>query len=66
MWSPCKKARINRELTQFDVAMQTGIPQWRVSLIERGIIPNPNEMEKLASVLGRGADELFPERGCEA
>jgi len=36
MVSPMKLTRIKKEITQVDLWMKTGIPQWRLSLIERG------------------------------
>lgn len=58
--SRLKLARIEQDKTQVDLWMETGIPQWRISLLERGITPRQEEAVKLASALGRNVDELFP------
>jgi len=55
-----KLARIQREVTQIDLWMKTGIPQWRLSLIERGIIPQKKEADRIAGALGATVTELFP------
>jgi hypothetical protein len=60
MVSQMKIERIRREVTQIDLWMKTGIPQWRLSLIERGIVPKPEEAEMIASALGVERGELFP------
>jgi len=60
MVSTMKLARIQREITQFDLWMKTGIPQWRLSLIERGIVPKPEEAKKISDVLGEKPEEIFP------
>ena len=52
MVSTMKLERIRRGLSQIDLWVQTGIPQWRISLIERGLPPKPDERQKLAEVLG--------------
>jgi len=54
-------ARLDKGLTQFLLARETGIPASRLSLMERDQL-NPKEKEKqvLARVLGRRVDELFP------
>ena len=44
--------RIKRGLTQQELWLQTSIPQWRISLIENGMRPRPDETEKLAAFLG--------------
>ena len=51
MVSPLRIERIKLGKSQVDLWMQTGIPQWRISLIERGIPPNPDERRKLAEAL---------------
>ncbi len=48
-----RKARFFKGLSQYDVAFKTGIPQSRLSLIERGYSnPKENERKKIAKVLG--------------
>ena len=51
MMSPMRIERIKLGKSQVDLWMQTGIPQWRISLIERGIPPKPEERRKLAEAL---------------
>lgn len=60
MISPIKLERIKQELSQFELETRTGIPQWRVSLIERGLKPRIDEIEKLAIALDIKTDVLFP------
>lgn len=59
MVSIMKMERIRREITQVDLWMKTGIPQWRLSLIERGIPPKQGEAQKIAKALGQDAKKLF-------
>lgn len=57
-----KIKRVIRGLTQYDLMAETGIPQSRLSLIERGyIIPKDEEKTKLAQCLGCKEKDLFPE-----
>ena len=64
MVSAMKIARIKKEVTQIDLWMKTGIPQWRISLIERGITPKDEEAKKLSDALGEKCENLFPQ--CDA
>ena len=59
MVSALKVERTKRGMTQIDLWMSTGIPQWRISLIERGIIPKPEEAQKIAEALGVTEADLF-------
>ena len=52
MVSVIRIERIKRGLSQTDLWMETGVPQWRISLIERGLPPKPQEAHKLAKALG--------------
>jgi transcriptional regulator with XRE-family HTH domain len=52
--------RVKRGLTQFDFWKMANIPQWRISLIERGLHPTKEEAMKIAGVLRRKVNELFP------
>jgi len=63
MVSPMRLERLKREITQIDLWMETGIPQWRLSLIERGIVPREDEKEKIVKALGCEVSDVFPERG---
>jgi transcriptional regulator with XRE-family HTH domain len=60
MISRIKLERIKREMTQFDLCIKTGIPQWRISLIERGITPREEELKKIASALNIQQEKFFP------
>ena len=60
MVSPIKLKRVQKEISQTDLFLKTGIPAWRISLIERGIIPQEAEAEKLAHALNAPVNELFP------
>ncbi len=51
--------RIKQGKTQIDIFLVTGIPQWRISLLERGISPKDEEAKKLARVLKVPSKELF-------
>ena len=61
MLSNMKLERIKKEITQVDLWMRTGIPQWRISLIERGILPKEDEKKKTAYALQCEVGDLFPE-----
>lgn len=40
-----------KNLTQEEVSHVTGIPRFRISLLERGLTPRPGEIEKIESCL---------------
>ena len=61
MISNMRLERIKREVTQVDLWMKTGIPQWRISLIERGIRPKAEEADRIAKALEMDTVELFPD-----
>ncbi len=54
-----KIERVKRELTQSELAALSGIPQHRISLLERGVRPQANEVKVLASILKVNPEELF-------
>ena len=58
MVSQLKLERVKRGLSQIDLGRLCGIPFWRVSLIERGIEPKPDERRKLAKTLRISEDSL--------
>jgi transcriptional regulator with XRE-family HTH domain len=60
--------RLKRGLRQMDVvALCKGqVPQHRLSLIERGLPPQPDEAKLLAKVFGTDPEHLFSERGFDA
>jgi len=61
MVSRIRLERIKKEITQIDLWMKTGIPQWRISLIERGIMPKLDEKEKIAKALSCKVTDIFPQ-----
>ena len=61
MVSSLRIERIKKEITQIDLWMATGIPQWRISLIERGISPKAEEKKKIAKALNCQVKEIFPQ-----
>ena len=60
MISQMKLERVKKEITQVDLWMKTGVPQWRLSLIERGIPPRPEEAQKISEALGCRPEDIFP------
>jgi hypothetical protein len=63
MLTKIRLERLNRGMRQMDVvAMCDGqVPQHRLSLIERGLPPQPAEAMMLAEVFGIDPEQLFPE-----
>ena len=61
MLTKIKFERIKKGLRQTDVAdlTQGVVPQYRLSLIERGITPLPNEAKALADAFNVKPEELF-------
>jgi transcriptional regulator with XRE-family HTH domain len=52
--------RAMKRITQFKLAMRTGILQSRLSYIENGLIePRDAEKRKLSKALGVGPDDIF-------
>lgn len=52
--------RIDRNLSQYDLSAVTGIPRWRIQLLESAIqIPNKDEVENLAQALGLKPEDIF-------
>lgn len=57
-----KEARFFKGLNQWDVSIKTGIPQSKLSLIERGyVIPREDEKKKIAKALNCQVKEIFPQ-----
>jgi len=52
MISLIRLERLKRGLRQIDLWQETGIPQWRISLIENGMRPLPDERKRLSDFLG--------------
>lgn len=65
MVSMLKVERVKRGITHIDLWMKSGVPQWRISLIERGISPKPNEAKKITKALGLDEQILFPVQDCD-
>jgi transcriptional regulator with XRE-family HTH domain len=59
--TPVKIERVKRELTQVALAARSGVPQYRISSIERGAKPHADEATALALVLETTTAELFGE-----
>ena len=59
MVSPLKIARIKAELSQTRLADLTRNHQVRISRIERGARPHPEEADLIAKALGVPPEELF-------
>ena len=57
--SKMKIKRTEKGKSQVDLWMETGVPQWRLSLIERGLSPKAHEAHKIASALNVDACKLF-------
>ena len=57
-----KEARFFKGLNQWDISVKTGIPQSKLSLIERGYIkPREDEKKKIAKALNCKVTDIFPE-----
>ena len=62
--TPLRWARLQAELTQFDVARMTGIATGRISMLERGLLkPSERERRALAEVLSVAPDRLHADVG---
>lgn len=61
MLNKIKFERLNRGLRQVDVATLTGgiVPQHRLSILERGVRPRPDEAKALADVFNMDKEELL-------
>jgi transcriptional regulator with XRE-family HTH domain len=59
MVSRLKIERIKKELTQTRLADLAGTYQTRLSRIERGARPDPEEAKQIASALGCRPEEIF-------
>ena len=55
--SGIKELRIAQELSQRELGKRAGVPQWRISLLERGVKPTKDEFEQLVKVLMNGQRE---------
>jgi len=56
-----REVRVTKRITQFQLRIQTGIHQSKISLIENDLIlPGEDEKRKLARALGMRPEEIFP------
>ena len=56
-----RTTRILKGFNQYDVALKTGIPQSKISLIERGYVaPKDDEKLRFAKALNCEVQEIFP------
>lgn len=64
--NPLRKARVLRELTQFELARRSGISPALISLIENDYVrPSPEQKSKLASALGLEVNAIWGNEGAE-
>ena len=62
--SVLRHVRLDADFTLLDVQQRTGISQSRLSLIERELVAaRPDEQERLARLLEREIEYLFPAVG---
>jgi transcriptional regulator with XRE-family HTH domain len=55
-----REMRVVRRVTQFQLRLQTGIHQAKISLIENGlVIPREDEKKRLAKALGVMPEEIW-------
>jgi len=55
-----REVRVIKRITQFQLKLQTGIHQTKISLIENGFVcPREDEKKRPARALGVGIEELF-------
>lgn len=53
--------RIPRRITQYVLALQTGIPQSKISIIENELVtPKEGEKQKIAQALNLEVKDIFP------
>jgi len=57
------EARAKKRMTQWELALKTGVSQSKLSLIERGfILPSIKEKEKIIAAIGVNKNEIqWPE-----
>jgi transcriptional regulator with XRE-family HTH domain len=57
--TPFRLERVKREMTQDQLAALSGVSQHRISVLERGVTPRPDEARALADVFKVKPEELF-------
>lgn len=56
-----REVRFFKGFNQWDISVKTGIPQSRISLIERGYVsPKEDEKKVIAKVLNCKVSDIFP------
>ena len=56
-----REVRVVKRVTQFQLRLDTGIHQSKISLIENNLMePRDDEKEKLSRALDANAEEIFP------
>ena len=65
MVAKLKIQRMVKGFSQVVLWEKTGIPQWRLSLIERGVAASPDEAGKISQALDVPVEELFETSGTE-
>ncbi|MBN1546013.1 MAG: helix-turn-helix transcriptional regulator [Syntrophaceae bacterium] len=59
-----KEIRFFNNVSQALLALETGIQQARISLIENSlVVPRPDEKQKIAKALRVSIEDIFPEVG---
>jgi len=59
--------RTIKNITQWDLTDATGIPNYRISLFEKGrIAPNPDELAAISKALGVTPDQLLDEHATKS
>jgi transcriptional regulator with XRE-family HTH domain len=58
-----RDVRVLKRVTQFELRLQTGIHQAKISMIENGLVDaRDDEKERFAEALGCRVRDLFPEQ----
>lgn len=61
MISPLREKRFFKEMSIYDLALETGINPARISLLERNYkVPRKDEKERLARALNCRVEDIFP------
>jgi transcriptional regulator with XRE-family HTH domain len=60
MLSALRLKRLEKGLSQCDLFKKTDIGPWRISLLERGLLPQKDEAEKIAAALNASIKDIFP------
>ena len=56
-----REVRVVKRVTQFQLRLETGIHQSKISLLENGLMqPRDDEKKRLSKALGATPQELFP------